>query len=45
MGYLIDTCVWVAVERGRVRPADVAAVTGSRGGKVKLSRTWATRHH
>lgn len=28
MGYLIDTCVWVDVERGALAPADVAAVTG-----------------
>jgi len=29
MGYLIDTGVWVLVERGTLAPADVAAVTGS----------------
>jgi predicted nucleic acid-binding protein len=28
MGFLIDTCVWIDVERGRLTPADVAAVTG-----------------
>lgn len=28
MGYLIDTCVWIDVEQGRLAPADVAAVTG-----------------
>lgn len=28
MGYLIDTCIWVDVERGAMGPADVAAVTG-----------------
>lgn len=28
MGYLIDTCIWVDVERGRLAPADVAAITG-----------------
>jgi predicted nucleic acid-binding protein len=28
MGYLIDTCIWVDVERGAMAPADVAAVTG-----------------
>lgn len=28
MGVLIDTCIWVDVERGRLSPADVAAVTG-----------------
>lgn len=27
MGFLIDTSIWVDVERGRVRPVDVAAVT------------------
>ncbi len=29
MGFLIDTCVWVAIERGQIPPAEVAAVTGS----------------
>ncbi len=29
MGYLIDTCIWIDVERGALAPADVAAVTGS----------------
>ncbi|MBI5634200.1 MAG: type II toxin-antitoxin system VapC family toxin [Nitrospirae bacterium] len=29
MGYLIDTCIWIDVERGSLGPADVAAVTGS----------------
>lgn len=28
MGVLIDTCVWIDVERGRLGPADVAAITG-----------------
>lgn len=28
MGFLIDTSVWVDVERGSLAPADVAAVTG-----------------
>lgn len=28
MGFLIDTSVWVDVERGTLAPADVAAVTG-----------------
>ncbi len=27
MGFLIDTCIWVDVERGALAPADVAAVT------------------
>ena len=27
MGYLIDTCIWVSVERGVLAPADVANVT------------------
>ena len=27
-GYLIDTCVWIDVEQGRIGPADVAAITG-----------------
>ena len=27
MGYLIDTCIWVDVERGALSPADVALVT------------------
>ena len=29
MGFLIDTCVWIDVERGALAPADVAALTGS----------------
>ena len=28
MGFLIDTCIWIDVERGRLAPADVAAHTG-----------------
>ncbi|ABQ24256.1 type II toxin-antitoxin system VapC family toxin [Geotalea uraniireducens] len=28
MGFLIDTCIWIDVERGTLAPADVAAVTG-----------------
>jgi predicted nucleic acid-binding protein len=28
MGYLIDTCVWIDVERGKIGPADVARITG-----------------
>jgi predicted nucleic acid-binding protein len=28
VGYLIDTCVWIDVEQGRLAPADVAAITG-----------------
>ncbi len=27
MGFLIDTCVWIDVEQGRLAPADVAALT------------------
>jgi predicted nucleic acid-binding protein len=27
VGFLIDTCVWIDVERGRLAPADVAAFT------------------
>lgn len=27
MGYLIDTCIWVDVERGALSPGDVALVT------------------
>jgi len=27
-GYLIDTCIWIDVEQGRIGPADVANVTG-----------------
>ena len=26
-GYLIDTCVWIDVEQGRIGPADVATIT------------------
>jgi predicted nucleic acid-binding protein len=29
MGYLVDTCVWIDVERGALAPADVAALTAS----------------
>jgi predicted nucleic acid-binding protein len=29
MGYLIDTCIWVEVERGAVAPTDVAQFTGN----------------
>lgn len=29
MGFLIDTCIWVDVERGALAPADVAQFTGS----------------
>lgn len=28
MGYLIDTCIWIEVERGSIAPADVAEVSG-----------------
>jgi len=28
MGWLIDTCIWVDVERGRASPADVERYTG-----------------
>jgi predicted nucleic acid-binding protein len=28
LGYLIDTCVWIDVEQGRLAPADIAAITG-----------------
>jgi len=28
MGFLIDTCIWIDVERGRTSPADVASITG-----------------
>ena len=28
MGYLIDTCIWVDIERGTLAPADVASFTG-----------------
>ena len=29
MGFLIDTCIWVDVERGALSPADVAQFTGT----------------
>jgi len=29
MGFLIDTCIWVDVERGVLAPADVARFTGT----------------
>jgi len=29
MGVIIDTSIWIDVERGRLAPADVAAITGS----------------
>lgn len=28
MGFLIDTCIWIDVEQGRLGPADVSACTG-----------------
>jgi len=28
MGVIVDTSIWVDVERGRLAPADVAAITG-----------------
>ena len=28
MGFLIDTCIWIDVERGALAPADVATITG-----------------
>lgn len=28
MGFLIDTCIWIDVEQGRLAPGDVAAITG-----------------
>jgi predicted nucleic acid-binding protein len=28
MGFLIDTCIWVDVERGFLAPADIAGITG-----------------
>jgi len=29
MGYLIDTCIWINVERGTLVPADIMSVTGN----------------
>ncbi len=29
MGFLIDTCIWIDVERGILSPADVTSVTGT----------------
>jgi predicted nucleic acid-binding protein len=29
MAYLIDTCIWVDVERGKLAPADIQTITGS----------------
>lgn len=29
MGTIIDTCIWVDIERGRLSPGDVQSVTGS----------------
>ena len=29
MGFLIDTCIWIDVEQGRLGPADVGRFTGS----------------
>lgn len=28
MGFLIDTCIWIDVEQGRLSPGDVAVITG-----------------
>lgn len=30
MGFLIDTCIWIDVEQGRLTPEDVAKLTGDR---------------
>jgi predicted nucleic acid-binding protein len=30
MGFLIDTCIWIDVERGHISPADVASITGDK---------------
>lgn len=27
MGFIIDTCLWIAVERGKIAPADIHAIT------------------
>ncbi|MFZ4857117.1 MAG: type II toxin-antitoxin system VapC family toxin [Desulfuromonadaceae bacterium] len=35
MGFLIDTCIWIDVERGNLAPADIVTVTGT--GPVYLS--------
>ncbi len=29
MGFLIDTCIWVDVERGKISPIDVEVYTGN----------------
>lgn len=29
MGFLIDTCIWIDVERGAIAPADVSHFTGN----------------
>jgi len=29
MGILIDTCIWIDVEQGKLAPIDIVAVTGS----------------
>lgn len=29
MGFLIDTCIWIDVERGRLSAADIAAIVGN----------------
>ncbi|HAK46534.1 MAG TPA: VapC toxin family PIN domain ribonuclease [Spirochaeta sp.] len=29
MGVLIDTCIWIDVERGKLSPADVQMITGA----------------
>ena len=29
MGFLIDTCIWIDVERGTLSPTDVAVITGA----------------
>jgi predicted nucleic acid-binding protein len=29
VGFLIDTCIWIDVEQGRLGPADVSAFTGN----------------
>jgi predicted nucleic acid-binding protein len=29
MGFLIDTCIWIDVERGNLAPADIVGLTGT----------------
>ncbi|MHB1231493.1 MAG: PIN domain-containing protein [Burkholderiales bacterium] len=45
MGFLIDTCVWIDVEQGKLAPGDVAATTGDVFGGVAAQIKSGGRGH